>query len=78
MKIEGKRSIWKDYQKEIADNRYFYVRSCVRQNFFPGSEETFLRVMKDELHKDVYENASHTTCSGIGYHSDIVPCSEKG
>ena len=73
MKIEGKRSIWKEYQKEIADDRYFYVRSCVRQNFFPGSEKTFLRIMKDVLHKDVFENASHTTCSGIGYHSDVVP-----
>jgi len=73
MKIEGKRKIWSDYQKEIADDRFFYVRSCVRQNFFPGSEKTFLRIMKDELHKDVYENAAHTTCSGIGYHSDVIP-----
>ncbi len=73
MKIEGKRTIWNDYQKEIAGDRYFYVRSCVRQNFFPGSEKTFLRIMRDELGRDVYENASHTTCSGIGYHSDVVP-----
>ena len=26
---------WQDYQKEIADDRYYYVRSCIRQNFFP-------------------------------------------
>ena len=73
MKVEGKRRIWKDYQKEIAEDQYFYVRSCVRQNFFPASEKTFLRIMREELNKDVYENAAHTTCSGIGYHSDIVP-----
>jgi heterodisulfide reductase subunit B len=73
MKIEGKRQIWNDYQKDIADDRFFYVRSCVRQNFFPGSEKTFLRIFKEELHKDIYENAAHTTCSGIGYHSDVVP-----
>jgi heterodisulfide reductase subunit B len=73
MKIAGKRNIWKDYQKEIASDRYFYVRSCVRQNFFPGSEKTFLRIMKEVLQKDLFENASHTTCTGIGYHSDIVP-----
>jgi heterodisulfide reductase subunit B len=73
MKIEGKQHIWKEYQKEIADDHYFYVRSCVRQNFFPGSEKTFLRILQDELHKDIYENPSHTTCSGIGYHSDIIP-----
>ena len=73
MNIGGKQHIWKDYQKEIAGDRFFYVRSCVRQNFFPGSEKTFLRIMKEELGKDVFENAAHTTCSGIGYHSDVVP-----
>ena len=73
MKLEGKQAIWKDYQKEIADDKYFYVRSCVRQNFFPGSETTFLRIMREELGKDVYEHPCHTTCTGIGYHGDIVP-----
>ena len=73
MKIEGKKLIWNEYQKEIAEDHFFYVRSCVRQNFFPGAEKTFLRIMRDELGKDVFENPSHTTCSGIGYHSDIVP-----
>lgn len=73
MKIEGKKVIWQEYQKEIADDNFFYVRSCIRQNFFPGSEKTFLRIMKDVLGKNVYENASHTTCSGIGYHTDVVP-----
>lgn len=29
--------------------------------------------MRDVLGKDVYENPSHTSCTGIGYHSDIVP-----
>jgi heterodisulfide reductase subunit B len=75
MKIEGKQHIWKEYQKEIADDHYFYVRSCVRQNFFPGSEKTFLRILKDELRKDIYEDPAHTTCSGIGYHADVIPLS---
>jgi heterodisulfide reductase subunit B len=73
MKIEGKQHIWKDYQKEIPDDHFFYVRSCIRQNFFPGSEKAFLRILQSELQKDIYENPSHTTCSGIGYHADIVP-----
>ena len=42
MKIEGKQRLWMDYQKEIADDHFFYVRSCVRQNFFPGSEKNIL------------------------------------
>ena len=72
MNLEGKRLIWNEYQKVIAGDNYFYVRSCVRQNFFPGAEKTFLRYMK-EMGKTVFENPSHTTCTGIGYHSDIVP-----
>ena len=73
MILEGKQAIWKEYQKEIADNNYFYVRSCVRQNFFPGSETTFLRIMREVLGKNIYEHPCHTTCTGIGYHGDIVP-----
>jgi heterodisulfide reductase subunit B len=73
MKNKGKVQIWKDYQKEIAEDHFFYVRSCIRQNFFPGSEQTFLKIMRIELQKDVFENPHHTSCSGIGYHSDIVP-----
>ncbi|HRZ43390.1 MAG TPA: heterodisulfide reductase-related iron-sulfur binding cluster [Bacteroidales bacterium] len=70
---EGKKYIWKDYQKEIADNHYYYARSCIRQNFFPGSEATFLRILKNELNKDIFDDPEHTTCTGIGYHSDIIP-----
>ncbi|MEI6853779.1 MAG: heterodisulfide reductase subunit B, partial [Bacteroidota bacterium] len=73
MKIEGKKALWKDYQKEIADDKYFYVRSCIRQSFFPGSETAFLNIMRNDLGKDLYEHPCHTTCTGIGYHSDIVP-----
>lgn len=73
MKKEGKMHIWQDYQKEIADDHFFYVRSCIRQNFFPGAEQTFLKIMREELHKDVYENPHHTSCSGIAYHADLVP-----
>lgn len=64
---------WKNYQKDIADDRYYYARSCIRQNFFPGSEEFFLRLLREELGKDIYDDPLHTSCSGIAYHSDIVP-----
>lgn len=73
MKANGKKNIWNDYQKEIADDKYFYVRSCIRQSFFPGSEIAFLNILRNELSKEVYENECHTTCTGIGYHTDIVP-----
>jgi len=73
MKFDGKRKVWSDYQKEIADDKFYYVRSCIRQNIWPGSESTYLRVMRDVLGKDVYESEHHTTCTGIGYHTEVVP-----
>ena len=73
MKKEGKQNIWKDYQKEIADNNYYFQRSCIRQNFFPGSENAFLKILTEELGKNIYDDARQTTCTGIGYHSDIIP-----
>ena len=53
MKQEGKQAIWSEYQKEIADDKFFYVRSCIRQNFFPGSEVAFL---------ENYERCSEKGC----------------
>jgi heterodisulfide reductase subunit B len=69
MKIEGKRALWREYQKAIADDHYFYVRSCVRQTFFPGAEKAFIEIMKNRLGKDLYEEPIHTTCTG----SHIIP-----
>ncbi len=73
MKTEGKINVWRDYQKEIAKDNYYYARSCIRQNFFPASEYTFLKILQEELGKDIYDDPRHTTCTGIGYHADIIP-----
>ena len=64
---------WNEYQQEIADDHFFYERSCIRQTFFPGSEHAFLRIMREELGKDICDNPHQHTCTGIGYHSDVVP-----
>ncbi|MDP4205644.1 MAG: heterodisulfide reductase-related iron-sulfur binding cluster [Bacteroidota bacterium] len=64
---------WKEYQKEIADDHFYYARSCIRQNFFPGSETAYLNILRNDLSLDVYDDPKHTTCTGIGYHTDIVP-----
>lgn len=69
----SKAGTWKSYQESIPDDHFYYVRSCIRQTFFPGSEATLLRILKQELGKDVLDDPRHTSCSGIGYHSDIVP-----
>ncbi len=68
-----KRYSWQDYQKEIADDNYYYARSCIRQNFFPGSESAFLKILTDDLGKNIFDDPKHSSCSGIGYHSSVVP-----
>jgi heterodisulfide reductase subunit B len=69
----SKQKHWSDYQKEIATDNFYYARSCIRQNFFPGSEETFLKILSSILGKDIFDDPHQTTCTGIAYHSDIVP-----
>ncbi len=64
---------WNDYEKRVPDDHFFYVRSCIRQTFFPGAETALLNILRIELGKDVFEDSRHTTCTGIGYHSDIIP-----
>ncbi len=64
---------WQAYQKSIADDHYYFVRSCIRQTFFPGSEAYFLYVVKDLLGRDILDDPRHTSCSGIAYHADVIP-----
>ncbi|HPS95857.1 MAG: heterodisulfide reductase-related iron-sulfur binding cluster [Bacteroidales bacterium] len=73
MIVEGKKKIWSEYQKDIPDDHYFYVRSCIRQNFFPASEKVFLDIVRNRLGLDFFETPHHTTCGGIAYHSDSIP-----
>ncbi len=73
MIVNGKQKIWSEYQKDIPDDHYFYVRSCIRQNFFPASEKTFLDIVRNKLGLDFFETEHHTTCGGIAYHSDTIP-----
>ncbi|MBP7496262.1 MAG: heterodisulfide reductase subunit B [Bacteroidales bacterium] len=64
---------WLVYQKEIAENNYYFARSCIRQNFFPAAEDLFLKIVREVLNKDIYDDPKQTTCTGIAYHSGIIP-----
>jgi heterodisulfide reductase subunit B len=68
-----KNKNWQAYQKEIAADGYYFARSCIRQNVFPAAEDIFLKILRKELGKDVYDDARQTTCTGIAYHSGILP-----
>ncbi|MBN2480408.1 MAG: heterodisulfide reductase subunit B [Bacteroidales bacterium] len=70
---DASKRVWREYQKEIANDNYYYARSCIRQNFFPGSEETFIKIVRDVLGKDIYDDPHQTTCSGIAYHCGVLP-----
>jgi heterodisulfide reductase subunit B len=61
------------YSKETAGDHYYYLRSCIRQVFFPGAEKIFIDIVRNKLGKDLYDDPHHTTCTGIGYHADIIP-----
>ena len=56
-----RRKSWNEYQKEIADDRYYYARSCIRQNFFPGSEKAFLDILHNDLGRDVLDDPLHSS-----------------
>ncbi len=63
---------WENYQKEIAEDNYYFARSCIRQNFFPAAEDLFLKIISDVLGKKIYDDAHQTTCTGIAYHSGVI------
>ena len=73
MKKEKVSETWLAYQKEIADNHYYFARSCIRQNVLPAAEELFLKIIKNDLGKDIFDDPRQTTCTGIAYHSGIIP-----
>ena len=64
---------WSEFNKAIPDDDFYYLRSCIRQNFFPGSEKVFLDILGKKLGKKIFDDPKHTTCTGIGYHADIIP-----
>ena len=57
-----KRNSWQEYQKQIADDRYYYARSCIRQNFFPGSEKAFIDILHNDLGRDLLDDPKHSSC----------------
>ncbi len=69
----SRKGAWFEAQKDIADDRYYFARSCIRQNFFPAAEDVFLKIIREVLGKDIYDDARQTTCTGIAYHSGIIP-----
>ncbi len=68
-----KKETWSAYQKEIADDKYYFARSCIRQNLFPAAENLYLEILRKVLGRDICDDARQTTCTGIAYHSGLIP-----
>jgi heterodisulfide reductase subunit B len=73
MKTLVKNANWQAYQKDIANDGYYFARSCIRQNIFPAAEDVFLEIVGRRLGKDIYDDIRQTTCTGIAYHAGILP-----
>jgi len=68
-----KNENWDAYQKEIADDKYYFARSCIRQNIFPAAENLYMDILKNVLGRDVFDDIKQTSCTGIAYHSGLIP-----
>jgi heterodisulfide reductase subunit B len=73
METKSHNKAWESYQKDIAVDNFYFARSCIRQNIFPAAEDLFIKIIRDLLGKDVYDDALQTTCTGIAYHSGLLP-----
>jgi len=73
--VEARENIWKRYIKEIPDDGYFLLPSCILAVGYPGSEATIPRLF-DLLDLDWNWNLKPesmcTCCSGIAYHGDVA------
>jgi len=72
--VEARENIWRRYIKEIPEDGYFLLPSCVLAVGYPGSEATIPRLF-DLLDLDWNWNLKPesmcTCCSGIAYHGDV-------
>jgi len=68
-----KNEIWAEHQKEIAEDHYYFARSCIRQNIFPAAENLYMNILRNDVGKDIYDDIKQTTCTGIAYHSGLIP-----
>ena len=64
---------WEKHQKEIANDNYYLARSCIRQNFFPAAEDLFIKIIRNDVGKNIFDDPRQTTCTGIAYHSGVIP-----
>jgi len=73
--VEARGNIWRRYIKEIPEDGYFLLPSCVLAVSYPGAEATIPRLF-DLLDLDWNWNLKPesmcTCCSGIAYHGDVT------
>ena len=72
---DGRETLWRRHIKEIPDDGYFLLPSCILAVGYPGAEIT-IPSLYDLLGLDWNWNLKPESmcscCSGIGYHGDIA------
>jgi heterodisulfide reductase subunit B len=73
---EARERIWKRYIKEIPEERFLFLPSCILGVGYPGSEviipEVF-NLLGLDWNWNLGPESVCTCCSGIAYHCDVAP-----
>src|SRR5208337_3274830 len=56
----------------VPKNNYYLFKSCVTCSLYPGIE-TSIRFVLDRVGADYTDDPRHSSCTGFGYHTGVVP-----
>jgi len=72
---EAREKIWKRYIKDIPDNHFLFLPSCILGVGYPGSEAMMPRLfdyLKLDWNWNLGPESVCTCCSAITYHGDVA------
>lgn len=58
--------------KTIPCDQYYLFKSCVTCSLYPGIEKS-IRFVLDKLNVHYTDDPRHSSCTGFGYHTGVVP-----
>ncbi len=58
--------------KTVPSDNYYLFKSCVTGSLYPGIEKS-IRFVMDRLNVRYTDDPRHSSCTGFGYHTGVVP-----
>ena len=58
--------------KTVPADNYYLFKSCVTGSLYPGIEKS-IRFVMDRLGANYTDDPRHSSCTGFGYHTGVVP-----